>query len=49
MDNNLTKARAYFYEFLAYPLFFHEHPNRRGKGYAFFVPASNLDFAAAKF
>ena len=23
MDNNLTKARAYFYEFLAYPLFFH--------------------------
>ena len=25
MDNNLTKARAYFYEFLAYPLFFHEH------------------------
>ncbi|WP_103630797.1 TorD/DmsD family molecular chaperone [Campylobacter concisus] len=23
MDKNITKARAYFYEFLAYPLFFH--------------------------
>lgn len=23
MDKNITKARTYFYEFLAYPLFFH--------------------------
>ena len=23
MDKNITKARSYFYEFLAYPLFFH--------------------------
>lgn len=23
MDKNITKARAYFYRFLAYPLFFH--------------------------
>ena len=31
MDNNLTKARAYFYEFLAYPLFFHEHGGKFGR------------------
>ena len=31
MDKNIIKARAYFYEFLAYPVFFHTNDEKFGR------------------